>query len=134
MKKIYHQLTREQRYKLESYLEAGKNQSQISLLLGFHRSTISREIARNVAKRGVGTKVYNADNAQKKTDIRDHLKQKQTKFSLPLKEQMLEWMNVKKYSPELVSKQWKIDGIEGVSHECIYDFIWSCKHSQKRIN
>jgi IS30 family transposase len=43
-------------------------------------------------------------------------------------------MNVKKYSPELVSKQWKIDGIEGVSHECIYDFIWSCKHSQKRIN
>lgn len=134
MKKIYHQLTREQRYKLESYLEAGKNQSQISLLLGFHRSTISREIARNVAKRGVGAKIYNADNAQKKTDIRHHLKQKQTKFSLPLKEQMLEWMNVKKYSPELVSKQWKIDGIEGVSHECIYDFIWSCKHSQKRIN
>lgn len=134
MKKIYHQLTREQRYKLESYLEAGKNQSQISLLLGFHRSTISREIARNVAKRGVGAKVYSADNAQKKTDIRHHLKQKQTRFSLPLKEQMLEWMNVKKYSPELVSKQWKIDGIEGVSHECIYDFIWSCKHSQKRIN
>ena len=134
MEKIYHQLTREQRYKLESYLEAGKNQSQISLLLGFHRSTISREIARNVAKRGVGAKIYNADNAQKKTDIRHHLKQKQTKFSLPLKEQMLEWMNVKKYSPELVSKQWKIDGIEGVSHECIYDFIWSCKHSQKRIN
>ena len=134
MKKIYHQLTREQRYKLESYLEAGKNQSQISLLLGFHRSTISREIARNVAKRGVGAKIYNADNAQKKTDIRHHLKQKQTRFSLPLKEQMLEWMNVKKYSPELVSKQWKIDGIEGVSHECIYDFIWSCKHSQKRIN
>ncbi len=100
MKKIYHQLTREQRYKLESYLEAGKNQSQILLLLGFHRSTISREIARNVAKRGVGAKVYNADNAQKNTDIRHHLKQKHTKFCLPLKEQMLEWMNVKKYSPD----------------------------------
>ena len=134
MKKIYHQLTREQRYKLESYLEAGKNQSQISLLLGFHRSTISREIARNVAKRGIGAKVYSADKAQTKTDKRHHLKQKQTKFSLPLKEQMLDWMNIKRYSPELVAKQWEIDGIEGVSHECIYDFIWTCKHSQKRIN
>ena len=40
MKKIYHQLTPEQRYKLESYLEAGKTQTEISVLLGFHKSTI----------------------------------------------------------------------------------------------
>jgi IS30 family transposase len=53
VKKIYNQLTREQRYKLESYLEAGKNQSQISLLLGFHRSTSSRKIARYVAKKKI---------------------------------------------------------------------------------
>ena len=104
MKKIHHQLTRELRYKLESYLKARKNQSQISLLLGFHRSTISREIARNVAKRGIGAKVYSAVKAQTKSDKRNHLKQKQTKFSLPLKEQMLYWMNIKRYSPELVTK------------------------------
>ena len=50
MKKVYHQLTQDQRYKLESYLEVGKSQSEISVLLGFHKSTISREIARNVQK------------------------------------------------------------------------------------
>ena len=75
---------------MESDLEAGKNQSQSSLLQSFHRSTISREIARNVAERGIGAKVYSADKAQTKTDKRHHLKQKQTKFSLPLKERMLD--------------------------------------------
>jgi IS30 family transposase len=114
MKKIYHELTCEQWYKLESYLEVRKIQSQISLLQGFHRSTISREITWNVAKRGIGAKVYSADKAQTKTDKRHHLKQKQTKFSLPLKERMLDWMNIKRYSPELVAKQWEIDGMRGL--------------------
>ena len=134
MKKVYHQLTQDQRYKLESYLEVGKSQSEISVLLGFHKSTISREIARNVPKRGIGAKVYNAHNAQTKTDIRHQQKAKRTVFSLSLKQQMLDWMLRKRYSPELVAAQWIKDGIEGVSHECMYHFIWSCKHGHKKIN
>jgi hypothetical protein len=47
---------------------------------------------------------------------------------------MMDWMCTKRYSPELVSAQWKKDGIEGVSHECMYNFIWECKHTNKRIN
>ena len=134
MKKIYHQLTPEQRYKLESYLEAGKTQTDISVLLGFHKSTISREIARNVPKKGIGANVYNAHKAQTKTNIRHQLKIKHTTFSLPLKHQMVDWMCVKRYSPELVAAQWVKEGIQGVSHECMYNFIWSCKHSNKVIH
>jgi IS30 family transposase len=75
MKKIYHPLTQDQRYKLESYLEVGKSQCEISVLLGFHKSTTSLEIARNDPKRGIGAKVYNANNAQTKTDIRHQTKE-----------------------------------------------------------
>lgn len=134
MKERYYQLTQEQRYKLEAYLEAGKNQTQIAVLLGFNKSTIIRELCRNVPKRGTGAKIYNAIKAQIKTDNRHQVKYKHTTFSLDLKKQMKHWMATKRYSPELVSAQWKKDGIEGVSHECIYNFIWDCKHTNKRIN
>ncbi len=73
MKKVYRQLTREQSYKLESYLDAVNSQHQISLLLSFYRSTIRRELARIVAKIVVGAKVYYKDKAQTKEDKRDHL-------------------------------------------------------------
>ena len=134
MSERYYQLTQEQRYKLEAYLESGKNQTQIAGLLGVHKSTISRELCRNVPKRGTGAKIYNASNAQVKTDTRHQVKYKHTTFSVDLKSQMMDWMCNKRYSPELVSAQWKKDGIEGVSHECMYNFIWDCKHTNKRIN
>ncbi len=134
MSERYYQLTQEQRYKLEAYLESGKNQTQIAGLLGVNKSTISRELSRNIPKRGFGAKIYNAFNAQIKTEVRHHDKPKYTTFSLELKNQMKLWMETKRYSPELVSAQWIKEGIEGVSHECMYNFIWDCKHTNKRIN
>jgi IS30 family transposase len=120
----YYQLTQEQKLKLEAYLESGKNQTQIAGLLGVHKSTISRELCRNVPKRGTGSKIYNASNAQVKTDNRHQFKHKHTTFSVDLNNQMKDWMETKRYSPELVSAQWKKDRIGGVSHECMYNFIW----------
>ena len=129
MSERYYQLTQEQRYKLEAYLESRKNQTQIAGLLGVNKSTISRELSRNIPKRGFGSKIYNASNAQIKTEVRHHDKPKYTTFSLELKNQMKLWMETKRYSPELVSAQWIKEGIEGVSHECMYNFIWDCKHT-----
>lgn len=123
-----------QRYKIEAYLESGKSQSEISILLGVHKSTVSRELSRNVPKRGFGAKVYRADKAQLKTEKRHIQKPKYSTFSLPLKLQMKDWMDTKRYSPELISAQWKKDNIEGVSHECMYQFIWKCKHTNKEEN
>ncbi|WP_181398757.1 MULTISPECIES: IS30 family transposase [Apilactobacillus] len=44
----FQHLSFEERIKIEDYLEQGLNQSQIALKLGRNRSTISREIKRNV--------------------------------------------------------------------------------------
>ena len=134
MTKKYSQLTQEQRYKIEAYIEAGKNQTEIAKLLHVHKSTISREFQRNIPKRGKGAKQYVAIKAQKKTEKRHKEKIKCTTFTLDLKQQMKHWMDTKRYSPELVAAQWEIDNVAGVSHECMYQFIWKCKHSNKRIN
>ena len=134
MTKKYNQLTLEQRYKIEALKNSGHSQSFTASHIGVSKSTISRELKRNTPQRGVGAKVYTAKRAQENTDIRHKHKPKQVKFSNELKEQAKKWMLEKHYSPELVSAQWKKDGVEGVSHETIYKFVWECKHTYKRCN
>lgn len=130
-KNRYYQLTQEQRYKLEGYLNTGINQTESALLLGVNKSTISRELKRNVPRRGSGSKIYSGKKAQDKTQIRHQEKNKWIKFSESLITQMKEWMIQKRYSPELVAAQWVKDGCAGVSHETMYKFIWMAKHSNK---
>lgn len=134
MTKKYHQLTEEQRYKIECYINLGKTQTYIANVLAVHKSTISRELKRNIPKRGVGAKLYIAKKAQLKTVKRHIEKHKHTSFSDALKNQMQTWMEERKYSPELVSAQWQKENIVGVSHECMYKFIWHCKHTNHRKN
>jgi transposase, IS30 family len=134
MTKKYKQLDLAQRYKIGAYLLSGYTQSEIAILIGVHKSTISRELKRNVPKRGTGAKVYDAIKAEQKTKLRHHRKPKNSSFSISLKKQMKEWMSRRKFSPELVANQWKIMNIKGVSHECMYQFIWHSKHSNKRID
>lgn len=134
MKERYHQLTLDQRYKLEAYLGVGKNQTECALLLGVNKSTISRELKRNTPKRGLGANCYAAVSSHKKTCSRHLMKPKAIKFTSELKVQMDDWLKRKRYSPELISAQWDKDGTPGVSHECIYKFIWNCKHSNKKEN
>jgi len=81
MTKKYNQLSAEQIYKIEAFLEAGMNQSQIAQRIGVHRSTISRELKRNVPKRGPGANSYNAINSQ----VKARGKKKQTYFTDSLK-------------------------------------------------
>lgn len=134
MTKKYNQLVPEQRYKIEALLSVGKSRTEIAQLLDVHRSTISRELKRNVPKRGIGANIYDAAKSQLKTDERHSTKSKHTTFSSALKLEMKAWMIHKKYSPELVNAQWKKNNIEGVSIECMYQFIWECKHSNKKEN
>jgi IS30 family transposase len=48
----YRHLSREERYQISALLKEGLTQSQIALNLKRHKSTISREIARNSGLRG----------------------------------------------------------------------------------
>jgi len=85
----------------------GHSQTFIADIIGVNKSTVSRELKRNVPKRGIGAKVYKADDAQQKTEIRHKEKPKQVLFSDSLKVGEVEKMTVEKLSPELISAQWK---------------------------
>jgi len=132
MTKNYFQLTLAQRYQIEVLSKVGNTQTFIAGLLGVNKSTVSRELKRNVPKRGIGAKVYKADKAQQKTEKRHKEKPKQVLFSASLKVDVVKKMTVEKLSPELISAQWKKDNIAGVSHETIYKFIWQSKLSNKK--
>ena len=134
MTKKYSQLTLAQRYKIEALKNAGIKQYKIAEELNVHKSTISRELNRNVPKRGTGSKIYIAEKAQLKTDKRHTLKPKQILFTYALKEQVYIKMDAEKLSPEFISAQWKKEKIRGVSHETIYKFIWEQKFGNKKKN
>lgn len=134
MTKKYFQLTQEQRYKIEALIRAGKNQSAIAELIGVHRSTICRELKRNMPQRGIGAGIYLANRAEDKTRIRHLKKNKHHLLTPALKKNLKVLMIERCFSPELVAAHWKKLGIKGVSHETIYRFIWTCKHSNKRIH
>ena len=99
--------------------------------LNVHASTISRELARNTAHRGITAGVYVAENAQRRTDQRHQDKPKLIKFSVEMKEQAAQWLSKKKWSPELISIEGKKTGKCPVSTEWLYQWIWQVKHGNK---
>lgn len=132
MPKNYTQLTLEQRYVIESYHKIGMRQYQIAKEVGVSASTISRELKRNIPKRGKGSKEYVASKAQKNTMARHTYKHKCVKFSMEMKEQIRHYLTVERWSPELISKKVEFAGGVRISHEWIYQWIWSCKHGNRK--
>ena len=51
----YSQLTLEKRYGIYSLLKTGHTQSKLAEVIGVHKSTIRRELIRNVADVVIGT-------------------------------------------------------------------------------
>lgn len=132
MTKKYSQLSPRQRYQIEVLLKDGKAKSSIGKLVGVDRSTIYRELERNVSKRGVGAKLYVASNAQKKTNVRHRIKPKRQRFSLEMKQQARKWLTVEKLSPEFIAVKGKQLMGDFVSHETIYQWIWTSKFSHRK--
>lgn len=132
--KKYKQLTVEQRYQIEALFQVGLNQTLIAAQLGFHRSTISRELKRSIPKRGRGSGLYCALNAERKTRERHKRKYKLVLLTPDLKQAIGNKMIIDKWSPELISERWKLEGKAIVSHETIYKWIWESKHTNKIEN
>ena len=130
--KKYKQLTLLQRYQIESLLQAGISQTNIASILDVNKSTISRELKRNVANRGRTAGVYKAENAQSKTRVRHRDKSKRILLSESLKKRIESLLQHEKWSPELIAKRLSLESDTCVSHETIYKWIWECKHSNHR--
>jgi len=123
MSKVYKHLAQEQRYKLEALLKAGVKKTLIAAQLGIDRSTLYRELKRNKKKRGG----YNGFFAQELSNERKERFSTQRKMNTAMKKYITEKLAKEQWSPEQIKGYCAANGIEMVSHERIYQFIWEDK-------
>ena len=115
----YHQLTHDERYSITALLRHGWTQAEIAMELGRSRSTISRELRRNVTHHDGR---YRAERAQQYSVARRRRERRRSWFSAG---QMAEVdaLLKKKWSPEQVSWALKERGVCSISHETIYRHV-----------
>jgi IS30 family transposase len=123
MSKNYKQLSLEQRYKIEALLKAGLTQKLVATYIGVHPSTISRELDRNVGKRGRLANTYQANNAQNKTVLCHSIKYKRITFTTKMRNFAVDKLCNQRWSPEFISENGKRILGDFVSHERLYQWI-----------
>jgi transposase, IS30 family len=123
MSKVYHHLTQEQRYKLEALLKAGVKKTLITAQLGIDKSTLYRELKRNKKKRGG----YNGTFAQELSYERKERFSIKRKMNMGMEKFITLKLTREQWSPEQIKGYCDAKGIEMVSHERIYQFIWEDK-------
>jgi IS30 family transposase len=111
----YAQLTQGQRYQISALLKMGHNQTEISIVIGKHKSTISRELERNCGLRG-----YRPKQAHHKALCRRNHSHYRI---LPETWDQIETKLRLDWSPEQVSGWLSRYHAIQVSHEWIYQHI-----------
>jgi IS30 family transposase len=107
-------------------LQKGYTQKEIADTIGKHKSTVSREIRRNCDAR---SGAYRHELAQRKCDKRHETKRKKIRFTEPVKAYVDTWLE-KDYSPEQIAGRAKLENVECVSHERIYQYVWADKKAK----
>ena len=128
----YHQITEQERYTIAALRQEGLCAAAIARRLGRHRSTISREYARNGSRWDNG---YRPSRAQEQANGRRSRSRRNQRFD------DLEWMLVDsllqdEWSPEQAAGFLRKNGTVSISHETIYRHVWKdrehggdlCKH------
>lgn len=118
----YHQITEGERYQIAALKKQGLKNARIAEAIGRHRSTVGRELKRNLSNFGI----YRPSKAQEKTNgrrSRSRRNQQFTTHDLWLVDAYL----IKQYSPEQVSGFLKRKKLLSISHETIYRHIWKDK-------
>lgn len=116
----YTQLTRERRYQIYALKKAGQNQTQIALLIGCHKSTISRELRRNGGLKGY--RPYQADELAYDRQCEAYRARISGETWM-----LVELLLRQDWSPEQISGRLKLEKKPSVSHECIYLYIYAEK-------
>jgi len=124
--RTYQQLTQEQRYQIYALKRAGHNQTEMASLLNVHKSTISRELRRNAGKRG-----YRPKQAQGLTLGRREAKSK-SRIS-PVDWDRVNALIRKDWSPEQISTRLLKEGGPVISHEWIYQHIYTDKRAGGKL-
>jgi IS30 family transposase len=99
--------------------------SAIAMQLGVHRSTLYRELQRN-SKQYVKRREYNSLFAQHLTDKRHQLKKKHIQLTEPVRRR-IRWLIRCYWSPEQIVQTCKNRGIDMVSVETVYLYLYDLK-------
>ena len=121
-------LIRGQRYEIQMYSLLGMNKSEIARILHVHKSTITREFQRNSDVKSKGT-YYFASRAEKKQRKRYAARRRPIKFTDAMKEKARYYLEELQMSQEQIVGYCKKHGIDMVSHETLYQWIWADKKS-----
>src|SRR5947207_15492120 len=116
----YTQLTREQRYQIYALMKAGHNQTQIAVVVGCHKSTISRELRRNRGQKGY--RPYQADELAVDRQCNAYRARIAGQTW-----QQVELLLRQEWSPEQIAGRLKLERQPTVRHECIYLYIYADK-------
>lgn len=132
--RTFAQLQESERAKIEVLLQQGMSYTKIAGQLGRSVSTISREIGRNESRRGKRPVYYSSRVAQSKAVRRHRLKAKRSCLDEQMKRRIVKWLTVERLSPKLISVCGRRERTDFISHEWIYRWIWSMKHSMARAH
>jgi IS30 family transposase len=119
--KKYNQITVEERYHIYAYKKAGFCTKEIAQMLGRHKSAIYRELNRNKGDRG-----YRPKQAHEKARHRRQTACKAVKMT-PEIVKLIESKVSEDWSPEQISGWLRNEHGLMISHERIYQHIWSDK-------
>lgn len=119
----YRQITSEERYMIAALKQQGFHQSQIARALGRHRSSISRELRRNICVWDGG---YRPFVASANTRARRSRSRRNSYFTA--RDFRVVAKHLKKlWSPEQISGRLRKDRTLFISHETIYRHVWRDK-------
>lgn len=121
----YQQITTEERYTLSILRKQGFSISQIAIFMGRHRSSIYREINRNICVRDGHYRAYEADSNTRGRRKRSRRNRHYSEDDFRLVRKLLR----QKMSPEQIVgyiRRFKLMH-RRLSHETIYQYIWRDK-------
>jgi IS30 family transposase len=111
----YTHLSQTERYQIYVLMKAGQTQTEIAHILGRHKSTISREVARGSGRRG-----YRPHQAQNLSDERSQCSRNATHINEQILLQVRSLLSLE-WSPEQIASKLPI------SHETIYQKVYADK-------
>ena len=123
-------LTEMQRYKISWMLENNFSKTKIASDLGVSRSTVHRELRRNSNRK---SRRYDPALAHEKYKKRMREKPKRVRFTDEMKQFAREKLVKKQWSPEQISGRCNLEGIDMVSHETLYRWIYSARGSDSHL-
>jgi IS30 family transposase len=125
----YRQLTSEDRYTISLLRKEGHCAASIARTLGRHRSTITREFARNCCRYDGN---YRYSKAQERTNGRRR-RSRLGKRHTAEQYEMVDMLLVKKWSPEQISGHLRSTNQFRISHETIYRHVWANQEQGGRL-